>query len=1202
MAMVINSNIASLNAQRNLATSQNELNTSLERLSSGKRINTAADDAAGLAISNRITSQIRGLEQAIRNANDGISIIQTAEGALDATSNILQRMRELAIQSSSGTYNDANRATMQAEVAQLKEEMDRIAGSTSFNGLNILDGTITDLGLQVGDTAGQLVNFSIGEITTSKLGVAQTGGVTALGTASALSKGDLTINGVAVGASQATSDPLSFDNAAASSIAKAAAINEVSSETGVTAIVDANTVAGSAIIASQESGTVTINGVNIAIDTTNDAATTRASVVESINGFTGQTGVTAIDTGDDNLGVILQSEDGRNITISYTGLTSDGSTTGLAAAASQTTFEGGFTLVSNNNSAIEITGGDGTGTGDLANAGLVAGSYEVGVATVTSEVQTVTTSTAQTSAIAVNASEFKVADLNWQALDNQAASYAGESISLTLNGGTPASATYTTARGFSDALNALDGVSGATAETAVTLSGFTDGQSDDNATVSIAFLAEDGSTTLTRASIDLAETATDQADADGIAAALQATLRGSDSASNITVSANFTGDGSSTFTYELTITDSLGGNILTTATATSDSLDVQNTSGGLTATKATITQGGTAAALTVGVVDDNNLSYDTSVTSLTVESGGSGLLGTSSAINLYSGSKETLTIDLNGETASTTTIDSAKAIADALNGTDGVSGVVAETKVQFGNIVGGGTGTAVDLDVTLLDDSGASQTITFSVSNSAKSGDDIKTAFDNALGLYQLANSGVTFDNITSTSAGSAVSDATAFTLTDSTGGNITVALSSTNNDATDAVQVATLDSSGSVVSSASTLVNTAVGLDSYTGTGYLSTNQATFDATIETLTITTASGEVDYLGAGAPFGIDLVNSTNSVIGDGVSSVLSDGDLVINGTAIGASSSKDDTASWTDTASSDSAGSGIAVAAAINRASDATGVTATANETQVVGGNANNTTYGAGDVGTLYINGITVGSITLTGNLEDDRVTTINAINQYSGQTGVTAKDNGVSITLEAADGRNISVAIDNNAEANTVTDNTFGNAIGLSSSVAGIGEGDISSGAASFTSTYETTYSSVTLTSAANIDINGGSNGAAGATDSGFRIGEFGGGASGVFIKDVDISTFEGAQKALAAIDNALDTISDVRANLGAINNRLEFTTGNLANVVENTSAARSRIEDADFAKESAALSRAQVLQQAGTAILAQANAQPQQVLSLLQ
>lgn len=170
MPLVINSNIQSLNSQRQLVKSGMEQSQAMERLSSGKRINTAADDAAGLAISNRQTSQIRGLDRAVANANDGVSLIQTAEGALDESTNILQRMRELSIQSANGIYSDADRSTLDAEVQQLKSELDRISETTAFNGQNILDGTQGEIALQVGAEANQTISFSVAAVDTDSLG------------------------------------------------------------------------------------------------------------------------------------------------------------------------------------------------------------------------------------------------------------------------------------------------------------------------------------------------------------------------------------------------------------------------------------------------------------------------------------------------------------------------------------------------------------------------------------------------------------------------------------------------------------------------------------------------------------------------------------------------------------------------------------------------------------------------------------------------------------------------------------------------------------------------------------------------------------------------------------------------------------------------------------------------------------------------
>jgi flagellin len=170
MSLVINTNISSLNSQRQLNGSGMALDRATERLSSGQRINSAKDDAAGLAISNRMTSQIRGLDQAIRNANDGVSLIQTAEGALQESTNILQRMRELAVQSSNGIYSDADRATLNAESKQLKSELDRIAKTTSFNNKNLLDGSLGTTKLQVGIQAGQSIDLKVGNFTSNSLG------------------------------------------------------------------------------------------------------------------------------------------------------------------------------------------------------------------------------------------------------------------------------------------------------------------------------------------------------------------------------------------------------------------------------------------------------------------------------------------------------------------------------------------------------------------------------------------------------------------------------------------------------------------------------------------------------------------------------------------------------------------------------------------------------------------------------------------------------------------------------------------------------------------------------------------------------------------------------------------------------------------------------------------------------------------------
>jgi len=220
---VINTNVASLNAQRNLTTSGASLATSLQRLSSGLRINSAKDDAAGMAIADRMTSQIRGLNQASRNANDGISLAQTAEGALDSVSSALQRMRELAVQAANATNSASDRAALQDEVEQLVQQINTVATQTSFNGVKLLDGTFTSQTFQVGANQGETIDISsIASARSDALGVGTTSSystsLTATVITGAITAGGVTVNGYGIGPTN--SDGVSSTLATSSAIAK----------------------------------------------------------------------------------------------------------------------------------------------------------------------------------------------------------------------------------------------------------------------------------------------------------------------------------------------------------------------------------------------------------------------------------------------------------------------------------------------------------------------------------------------------------------------------------------------------------------------------------------------------------------------------------------------------------------------------------------------------------------------------------------------------------------------------------------------------------------------------------------------------------------------------------------------------------------------------------------------------------------------
>ncbi|HZX80348.1 MAG TPA: flagellin [Lysobacter sp.] len=245
---VINTNVMSLNSQRNLATNSSSLATSIQRLSSGLRINSAKDDAAGLAISERFSTQIRGMNQAARNANDGISLAQTAEGALGEIGNNLQRIRELAVQSRNATNSADDRAALQKEVSQLKSEIQRVADQTSFNGTNLLDGSFTAQAFQVGANQGQTITVdSIANANIDQLGTYQSVEYTGAAIAhdatdplDAIAEGAFSINGVDIGAIAEEAASATNGNDRASAVM--AAINAKSAETGVTASVDGNEV------------------------------------------------------------------------------------------------------------------------------------------------------------------------------------------------------------------------------------------------------------------------------------------------------------------------------------------------------------------------------------------------------------------------------------------------------------------------------------------------------------------------------------------------------------------------------------------------------------------------------------------------------------------------------------------------------------------------------------------------------------------------------------------------------------------------------------------------------------------------------------------------------------------------------------------------------------------------------------------------
>ncbi|MEF8698762.1 MAG: flagellin [Candidatus Accumulibacter sp. UW20] len=317
MPQVIGTNVASLNSQRSLNTSQNALSTSLQRLSSGLRINSAKDDAAGLAISARMTSQISGLNQASRNANDGISMAQTAEGGLQSVTESLQRMRELAVQSSNASNSGTDRAAIQQEVDQLVQQINTVSSQTAFNGVKLLDGSFNSQAFQIGANTGEKITISsIASAKADSLGVGTTSSYSAslssTVTKGAISTGGITVNGYGVGPS--VSDGVS---------------------TSRVEVVGATITGTSAAIAD---GDIKINGTSIGATTGGTTVTLQGdALAAAINTVTATTGVTAAN----NAGVLtLTAAEGKNIqieqsgggTLANTGLTSAITTVGSDSA------------------------------------------------------------------------------------------------------------------------------------------------------------------------------------------------------------------------------------------------------------------------------------------------------------------------------------------------------------------------------------------------------------------------------------------------------------------------------------------------------------------------------------------------------------------------------------------------------------------------------------------------------------------------------------------------------------------------------------------------------------------------------------------------------------------------------------------------------------------------------------------------------
>ena len=393
---VINTNVKAIVAQDSMRSVNLKLATAMERLSTGLRINSAKDDAAGLAISERMNAQVRGFGMAIKNANDGLSMAQTADGAYGEVTSMLQRMRELAVQAANGAMGPLDRRSLQLEIEELKTEIENVATKTHFNNITLLDGTAKNVNLQIGANQGDTMEIGFDSARIKDIGSGLRPALTSLGgNADAFDKleaGDLVLNGVLVPASIAPDDNLSFSGEtleankaieiAASAIAKAAAINKTTEQSNVYALVNETLVQGNimtAPAAATSAANVLINGIatrDLALTTDNEI--NRVALVTAINDISSQTGVRAINTGSDANGITLVADDGRNITVQFSAADFTAANTGISGSTTAVTYVGSYSLYSTRGEPITVEQQIGR---DITGSGLQIGVFQPDMAT-----------------------------------------------------------------------------------------------------------------------------------------------------------------------------------------------------------------------------------------------------------------------------------------------------------------------------------------------------------------------------------------------------------------------------------------------------------------------------------------------------------------------------------------------------------------------------------------------------------------------------------------------------------------------------------------------------------------------------------------------------------------------------------------------------------------------------------------------------
>ena len=1106
---VINTNVKSLVARDALTQNNRQMSTAMERLSTGKRINSASDDAAGLSISSKMTSQVRGLQMAVKNANDAISVTQTAEGAMTEISTILQRMRELSVQAASDSNDAADRVTLQAEVTQLSEEIDRIATTTQFNGINVLDGGFSDKQFQIGANAGQTMDISVGSMQASVLGVASSN---ASSSASSSSSSGVVV-AAAGAAATATTANLSFGALATDQDSDTITFTLTDGVSGLTGSVTAALDMADPFSRSDFVDTLNLSLAQSSVDTSITGLSAEAATLDT---------TLAANYDDLKFSIKIGDNDTANIDIlaRLTELGTVGTSTTLTsmAAAIQTDVRAAFGDTDNASITVTVTSGDrltvtdaegraievtqGAGTGFL---------FDTDAANSTAPLTSVATTQ-----------------------NNVSAAWSGDEIVLSNTAGgkltvnafsSAATTTYMTFAPAADQnLQVPDPVIFATAATS-NISG------DDAALF------------------------TGRVEESAIAIAFSnRTMGGAEGAAQNYTFALTNGEGDSYFsaTFDLASTASDAA----IATAFRNALSA-----------------GLAASFVDAQIDIGEFDIEFSGSTLQITNN----KGRALSVEDFASTAGTITVTPLNE------IGSAETLASTQN-------LFSETRITLGsNILGvsvgsSGAGFAFHVDGQLMFTAG-NALAQINNRGSATTGTAFATAVQTMLQAASatLAVAGVTTSSTIDVSTFTARFDAATneLVIADSKGRDFSFGLAA-NNTLLGTGHVLAVDNTQAAATNNVTIktdMSNIVQGDVYEGTEVtLTMNQTsqTFGFSVNGVALAATAYDSSAAFGGSAMEIAMNGLMDALNADYVGQAFEyevngaeikilhreGGDVSISG--LTTSGVNDD--AFRLTIAGKTTEQGATVIAQQNDVYATGGSTASA-EGVLASATSADITFSGDDIYSMTINNgtsdYTLSSAVLDLDSSTSRQAFANSLNTaLSGSNITAAMDSNGVLTLSRADGGSVGLASFTSMGSSTATFTPT------------TGQGD----ATSLAGTGNLLDSSVSSSSAASSSGSSGS------------------------VAQVSVLTSDDATAALATIDDALTYVNAERSKLGAIENRLGHTIDNLSNVITNTEASRSRIMDTDYGVETAELARSQIIQQAATAMLAQANQSTQSVLSLLQ